>query len=422
MSKALTAAAVEKLKLNPAQRVEVADGLLVGLYLVVQPSGAKSWAVRYRYAGKSRKHTLGPYPALRLSDAREEAREVLQRVQKGGDPAREKKIERRRAAEAKDDFAAVARLFIERHQRPKNRSWREAARLLGVIPDEANPEGKDDPKTFVAVKGGLVAKWGDRKIGDIRRAEIIVVLEDIVDRDAPIVANRTLAVLRKLFNWAMERDLIEGNPCSGVKPPAKEKSRDRVLTDQELLAVWNAAADMGWPFGYIVQLLILTGQRRGEVAGMAWSELDLEKNLWTLPRARVKNGAGHVVPLGPTAVDMIKGVPCVHGCDLLFSTTGKRAVSGFSKAKDKLDAASGISDWRLHDLRRTVTSGMARLGINLPVIEKVLNHSSGSFAGIVGVYQRHEFANEKRYALEAWSGFVEALVSGKPANVVTLRA
>jgi hypothetical protein len=194
VAKALTAAAIEKFKLNPAHRVEVPDGLLAGLYLVVQPSGAKSWAVRYRHAGKSRKHTLGPYPVLKLSDAREQAREVLQRVQKGGDPAREKKIERRRAVEAKDDFADVARLFIERHQRPNNRSWREAARLVGLLPDA------DDLKTLLVLKGGLVAKWGERKIGDVRRADVIVAIDDIVDRGAPIVANRTLAVLRASYS------------------------------------------------------------------------------------------------------------------------------------------------------------------------------------------------------------------------------
>jgi integrase len=414
VAKALTAASIEKFKSNPAHRVEVPDGLLGGLYLVVQPSGAKSWAVRYRHAGRSRKHTLGPYPVLKLSDAREQAREVLQLVQKGADPAREKKIERRRAVEAKDDFDCVARLFIERHQRPNNRSWREAARLVGLVPDA------DDLQTLLVLKGGLVHKWGERTIGDVRRADVIVAIDDIVDRGAPIVANRTLAVLRKLFNWAMERYRVDANPCSGVKPPSREKSRDRVLTDDELKAVWKAADELAWPFGRIVQLLILTGQRREEVAGTTWGEFNLETRVWKLPRGRVKNDAGHDVPLSVEAIELIQGLPRLSGCDLVFSTTGESAVSGFSKAKDKLDEKADVRNWRIHDLRRTVASGMARLGVNLPVIEKVLNHSSGSFAGIVGVYQRHSFADEKRQALEVWARFVTNLVEARADECRTL--
>jgi integrase len=417
MAKALTAASVERFKPNPKQRREIPDGLLTGLYLIVQPSGAKSWAVRYRHGGKPRKHTLGGYPALELADAREEARKALRQVQKGDDPAQEK----RRAAESDDTFGGLARKFIERHQKPKNRSWKETARLLGLVPDKTRPGTADDPKTFIAVKGGLVARWGYRKLGDIRRADIIAVLDDIVDRGAPIAANRTLAALRTLFNWSIPRTKIETSPCVGVKPPAAETERDRVLTDDELKALWKAAGELGWPFGDIVRLLILTGQRRDEVGEMEWSELALEQRLWTLPRGRVKNDNGHEVPLSAPAIEVIEKLPRVKGCPFVFSTTGETPVSGWGKGKDRLDEAAGFDDWRLHDLRRTVASGMARLGIALPVIEKVLNHSSGSFRGIVGVYQRHSFADEKRTALEAWGRFVEQLVSGTPPNVIPLR-
>ncbi len=390
---------------------------MAGLYLVIQPSGLKSWCVRYRYAGGSRKLTVGPYPAFDLGDAREEAQQVLQRVQRGGDPAREKRLERRRGAEVKDDFESLVRLFIERHAKPNNRSWREVAWFLGLIPS------KDEPNAFKVVKGGLVSKWSDRKIGDIRRADIIMLLDDIFDRGAPIVSNRTLAHVRKVFNWAIERDLVAVNPCAGVKPRAPEKSRDRVLGDEELKAIWKAAGAMTWPFGPIVQLLILTGQRREEVSGMRWSELNLDKELWTLPRARVKNDSEHTIPLSEAAFEVIRGIPRIKAVDFVFSTTGRSPVSGFSKAKERLDEASAVADWRLHDIRRTVASGMARLGITLPVIEKVLNHRSGSFAGIVGVYQRHSFSDEKRNALEAWARFVTTLVADKPGdNVVALRA
>jgi integrase len=167
---------------------------------------------------------------------------------------------------------------------------------------------KEDLNKLEAVKGGVVAKWGERKLEDIRRAEVIMLLDDIFDRGAPIVANRTLAHVRKVFNWAIGRDLVAANPCAGVKPPGEEKSRDRVLRDDELKAIWKPAVAMPWPFGPIVLLLILTGQRREEVAGMRWSELDLHKRLWTLPRSRVKNDTEHTVPLSEAAVEIIKAV------------------------------------------------------------------------------------------------------------------
>jgi integrase len=393
-----------------------------GLYLLVQPSGAKSWCVRYRYHGHSRKFTIGTWPTFDLRAARRLARQALQCVELGGDPAREKKLFRRRDAVARDDFESIARLFIERHAKPNNRRWEQVARCLGLI------SSKGKPRALEAVKGGLVAKWGARKVGDIRRGDIIMLIDDIATRGrgtrgrgAPMMANRMLAQLRKLFNWAIDRDLVAENPCVRV-PRARATSRDRVLTDDELKAIWHAAGTMGWPFGSIVQLLILTGQRRAEVAGMQWTELSLEKQLWTLPRERVKNNSTHEVPLSEAALEVIQKVPRLKGADYLFSTTGRNPVSGFSNAKDRLDEVAGVSKWRFHDIRRTVASGMARLSIALPVIEKVLNHRSGTFAGIVGVYQRHSFADEKRAALDAWARFVTTLVSDKPAdNVVALR-
>jgi integrase len=289
----------------------------------------------------------------------------------------------------------------------------------------------DEPDTLAVRTGdrpGLVAKWGERKIGDIRKVDVILLLDDIADR-APVQANRTLSHLRKIFNWAIERDLIAVNPCAGVKPPGTEIVRVRRLTgdkqtgnDDELRAIWRTAAATPWPFGPILQLLILTGQRRGEVAGMRWSELDLDNKLWTIPAERAKNKTTHMVPLSEAAVEIILRVPRVKNVDMVFSTTGTSTVSGFSRAKRRLDKATGIRDWRLHDLRRTVASGMQRLGIKLEVTEKVLNHRSGSFGGIVGVYQQHDYADETRAALEAWARFVIALASDKPANnVVALR-
>lgn len=433
MAKALTAAAVEKVKSGSARR-EIPDGLLTGLYLIVQKSGRKSWAVRYRAAGKPRKLTLGAYPALGLTEARDEAKAALRRVQQGQDPAAEKKSE---ADRKYSNFENVARSFLSRHAKPNNRSWKESARLLGLIPDKAQAPRSDDPHTFVIVKGSPAAKWGHRDIVSISRGEVIAALDKIVDRGAPAVANRTLAALRKMFNWAVERDLLEDNPCAGIKAPAAEQSRDRVLTDDELRAFWTACGELGAPFGPLFRLLLLTGQRREEAAALTWNEI--EGNTWTIPRERAKNDKAHAVPLSNAAEGVLDGVVRVAGeKGYAFTTTGETPVSGFSRAKAKLDermlavlqkeAAKGGGDpekvvlqpWRLHDLRRTVASGMARLGINLPVIERVLNHVSGSFGGIVGVYQRHEFQDEKQAALEAWGRFVMSLAEPSE-NVIEMR-
>jgi integrase len=393
----LTDAAVRKRKPDQRKRTELHDGH--GLYLVIQPSGAKSWAYRYRVGGKSRKYTLGSFPGIDVGEARKLASTASVQVQRGGDPA----IEKRRAIAADDSFEVVARLFIERYARPKNRSWKQTAARLGL----AQGEGDE----LVLTNAGAIAAWGDRKIGDIKQADVIRLLDNIADRGSPISANRTLAAVRKLFNWAEGRYGLDRNPCLRVEGPGTEMARDRVLTDKELKAVWRSAVRLGGSFGAVVQLLMLTGQRRSEVAGMEWRELDLPAKLWKLPRGRVKNDSGHEVPLSAQTLKVISAVPRIQGQQLLFSSNGTTAVSGFSDAKKGLNEGAGFEDWTLHDLRRTMASGMARLGINLPVIEKILNHSSGSFRGVVGVYQRHSFADEKRAALDMWGAHVARLVS-----------
>jgi integrase len=196
-----------------------------------------------------------------------------------------------------------------------------------------------------------------------------------------------------------------------------------VLTDSELRSVWQAADTAGGPFGALVKLLILTGQRRDEVARMTWSEIDTEARLWTLPGERTKNDQPHEIPLNKPAMAILKALPRI-GERFALTSTGEAPSSGYSKGKRRLDALlpPDMPDWRLHDLRRTVASGMARLGVSLPVIEKVLNHTSGSFAGIVGVYQRHGFSDEKRKALETWGRFVAALIERQAPNVISIRS
>jgi integrase len=366
-----------------AVRKEIPDSLMRGLYLIIQPTGARSWAVRYSHHGKSRKLTLGGYPVFNLAQAREAAAKALRTVAEGRDPGRE-----RQAARA-DSIEAIATQFIERyskrHNRPRTIATNEALLRRYVLP-----------------------QWRGRAVRDIRRRDVIS-LVDGVAREYPIAANRVLALVSKMFSWALETDIIEVSPCAGVKPPSAERSRERVLSDEELRQVWNGAVALGSPWGSIVRLLLLTGQRRDEVAMMTWAELDLgSAQLWTLPAERAKNGRVNTIPLSDAAMAVLGSVPHV-GEYVFASPDGKRP--GHSHGKAKLDEAVGdITPWRFHDLRRTVASGLARLGVNLPVIEKLLNHTSGSFAGVVGVYQRHDFADEKRKALEQWADHIDKLV------------
>jgi integrase len=419
-------------------RTEIPDARQPGLFLIVQPSGKKSWAVRYRFAGQTRKLTLGPYPSLELTKARRLAGSALTTVAEGRDPAVEKKASREQArrelAEQKrgqrDLFENVAREFIERYAKPraakKGRpdAWKETARILGL---RASP---DDPAVLEEVGGEFIPHWRGRNVREITKRDVIERLEKIADR-APIMANRSLAAIRKLCNWAVARDILQSSPCAGVAAPSPEKSRDRILTDDELRLAWFAADADGWPFGPMLQLLILTGQREAEVAGMCEDEINRTSKTWLLPGLRTKNGEAHEVTLSDAAMAIIDAQPRIGSKGYLFSIDGERPVTTFSRAKDRIDAAVAtkigpnahpIPHWTWHDLRRTAISGMARLGIALPVIEKVVNHKSGSFRGVVGVYQRHSFAEEKRKALEVWASFVQSVVSGKPpANVVTLR-
>jgi integrase len=366
----LTAKGVEAAAPTKKRR-EIPDDLLPGLYLIVQPSGAKSWATRYRLHGRSHKHTIGRYPVFDLRAAREAGTKALRAAAEGRQPG---------ALQTDTVDAAVAQ-FMERHAKRhyRPRTLQETERLLNCH---------------------VLPRWRGRRLDSITRGDVRALVDSV---SAPIMANRLHSLIGRLFNWMVSADLLTNSPVSGIKKPFAEKSRDRVLTDDELRRVWLAAESIGYPFGSLIQLLILTGQRRGEVAGMRWDEI--AGDLWILPKERTKNGKLHTVPLPSQATAIINRAPRL--CEFVFSANGEAPVSGFSRPKRLID---GVTGWRLHDLRRTVASGMARLGVNLPVIERALNHVSGSFAGIVGVYQRHEFSEEKREALEKWANHVERLV------------
>jgi integrase len=400
MAQRLTTRFLETVKPGKA-RVEYRDSLLPGLCLVVQPTGTRSFAVRYRIGRRTRKYTIpGVYPAIDLKTGRDLGAKALRAVAEGRDPGREK-LEARESAP--DTIAAVVRQFVTMHCMRVNRprTARETQRLLeDVLP-----------------------RWRGRLASSITRRDVLDLLDHYVQSGRPSTANHVYRAVRKMFSWAVERDILVASPCAGIKLPSPEQSRDRVLSDDEIRAVWQAANKLGGNFGALVKLLILTGQRRDEVAGMRWSEINLDARLWGIARERVKNNKPHDVPLIESVIAILTALPRIAGSDFVLTTTGKAPSTSYSKGKRRLDALlpPDMQPWRLHDLRRTLASGMARLGVHLPVIEKILNHLSGSFGGIVGVYQRHDFADEKRIALQRWSDHVGQLVSGKAAKILALR-
>ncbi|MCP8939402.1 tyrosine-type recombinase/integrase [Alsobacter sp. SYSU M60028] len=406
MAKILTTKAVETAQPGPARR-EIPDGILPGLYLIVQPSGARSWAVRFRIDGRPRKHTLGAFPTVDLATARELGRAALTKVHAGVDPTDERN-ERRAAAKAARNATAdlmhnVSEEFLKRHVRTKTRasSARETERILNV---------------------DVLPAWKGRRVQSITRRDVIALLDSVVDRGAPILANRVLAVVRRMFSWCVERGILEASPAAGVKAPSVERSRDRVLSDEELRVVLAAFDDIGWPFGPLFKVLLLTAQRRDEVGEMRWSEVDLGRRIWTIPRERAKNDQAHEVPLSEPVVAILKELPRIEGrAGFVFTTTGTTPLGGYSRAKSRLDGfvlarlrsenldAEPLPRWTLHDLRRTAATNMARLGVSQIVVEKVINHISGSLSGVAGIYNRHSFADEKRAALVAWAKWVEEL-------------
>ena len=236
------------------------------------------------------------------------------------------------------------------------------------------------------------------------------------------MANRVQSLAKRIFSWSVERGILEANSLAGLKPPVRERSRDRVLADAELASIWRACGDLGWPFGPIVRLLVLTAARRSEVSGLCWSELDLDRALWTKPSERTKAGRTHELPLSTAALDIIASLPQIDGSPWVFpARRGAGPATSLTAAKRRLDALSGVSGWRIHDLRRTTASGMARLGAAPHIVGAILDHSPASLIGVTAVYQRHRFQPEQLATLERWAAHVLTLAEGRTAKVVNLR-
>ena len=385
--------------LNPPAdgRVEVWDAIVPGLGLRVG-ARRKTFVVMARAEGRLRRISLGVFPGMGIADARRKAREIIEQAQNGIDP-----VEARRAAKAvktqqrANTISASVEEFIERYARPRQRSWLQTKRRLEIY---------------------LVEAFGDLPVSSLTRTDIVRVLDGVQEKGFAIGANRTLANIKTYLRWCAERGLIESSPADLVRPTSPEVSRDRVLTDKEVAAVWEASLRIGYPYGDIVRLLILTGQRREEVGGMAWDELDLEEGTWTISADRNKGDRLHVVPLAGPALAILRELERLG--PLLFPSrldmVGETSFSGWSKAKRRLDRSSGVTNWRLHDLRRTAATGMARLGVAPFVVERVLNHATSAAGPLAAVYQRYDYAKEKAEALRSWSDEVLRIVSNEKVS------
>jgi integrase len=375
--------------------VIVWDESLPGFGVRVNPTN-KQWVVQYRAGGKSRRETIGRVDRISLDDARKRARASLAKASLGADPQAEKAQER---AKASITLGAVAERYL------KSAKQRQRATTF------------DDTERY------LTRHWAPLRpmpLHKITRANVAVRLGEIVDEHGPFSANRARATLSTMFGWAMGEGLVDANPVLGTNKPAEDVSRDHVLLDAELVAIWRACRDDD--YGRIVRLLILTGQRREEVGAIGRHEVDFDGALWLLPKERSKNRREHEIPLSPQAVEILRSIPAREGRALLFGM-GKGGYSGWTLAKEALErriaeAGAQVRPWRLHDLRRTVATGMAeRLGVLPHVVEAVLNHVSGHKSGVAGIYNRATYRAEKRQALDAWAEHVLRLVdAGGPAT------
>jgi len=393
MSKGLTAIAIEKLK-PKAKRYEVPDPGQRGLLVVVFPSGKKSFIVRYRFHGVKRKLTLGH---IGLAAARKLAGDALFEVAQGRDPALAKKAAKAKAANA---GANTVKAVCEKYLAQEGKKLRTAADRGATLKRLVYPQ------------------IGNFPIDSLRRGTIIDLLDKIEASSGPVMADRTLAVIRKILNWHAVRDEDYRSPIvkGMARSKPKERARARTLTDDELRAVWKAAGEGKGPFPALVKFLLLSCARRSEAAEMTWAELDGTD--WVLPAARNKTKLDLVRPLSQAAQELLAAQPRVDGCAFVFTTDAKHPLSGFSKFKADFDKRCGVTGWALHDLRRTARSLLARAGVPSDHAEQCLGHV---VKGVEGVYNKHDYHEEKKHAFTALAVQIERIANPPQGNVTPLK-
>jgi integrase len=392
----MTVRGIEAIRPPKLGQIDYWDADHPGFGLRVSAGGRKAWVAMYRRGNVKRRLTLGTYPTLSLAEARAKAAVAHHAVQfSDSDPATLKKAER-----VAETFAELAALYIERHAKRHKRSWR---------------------KDLLILEKDALPRFGRRKAKDISRRDIIAMLDEIVTRGAPIQANRTLEIVRKLFNWAVARDILGANPCYRLPKPSSENRSDRVLTEEEIREVWHAVGAEAPLTAATFKLRLLTAQRGAEILAMRWDQIS--NNWWTIPAEIAKNGLTHRVPLSPQALAVLDEIrPPGKSSEWIFpGASGEGHRVAIHKAHNRLRRRSGIS-FVPHDLRRTAASHMTSMGISRLVVSKVLNHAE---SGITSVYDRHSYDTEKRAALDAWGYRVEEIVVGKEdstAKIVPLRS
>jgi hypothetical protein len=388
----LTDIAIRNLKPGVTRR-EIPDAGARGLYVVIQKSGRKSFAVRYRFAGKPRKLTL--QPGISLAAARKACASAMHELEQGNDPgiAKRNRTEAQRSAAA-DTFAAITDEYLRREgHKIRTAEWRRKVLRRLILPT-----------------------LGSRPVTEIRRSDIIRLLDGIEENNGPVMADRVLSIIGRIMNWhATRSDEFRSPIVRGMaRTNARERARERTLTDDEIRVVWKTAETFAKPFGPLVQFLLLTTARAGEAAGMVRSELSGTD--WTLPAARNKTKVDLVRPLSAAAQRILAELPRVAGCEFVFTSDGHRAFNNFSTMKAVFDQASGTTGWVLHDLRRTARSLMSRAGVPSDHAERCLGHTLPS---IRATYDRHGFHEEKRLAFEKLAAQIDRIVNPQ-ASVVSM--
>jgi integrase len=380
----LTKSAIDGLPVL-AQDTVYWDAALPGFGVKVTPKGRKVFLVMYRLAGagsRLRKYTIGPYGRITLPMARAQAQKIFAARLDGRDPAEEKKQTRRRLVV--DRIDDLVETFIREH-----------VAQIGSRKQVTNLFRRD-----------VIAHWGTKSVHEIKRRDVSDLVSVISERNAH-AGYRLLKTLKTFYRWCVGGAVIEFSPAEGLSTSYRESSRDRVLTDQELAAVIIAARQMPWPYGGIIEFLALTGQRREEVAQVKGEEFDENTRTWTMPASRTKNKRAHIVHLSEPAWAVVSK----HLNEgYVFATSRGKNFQAFAKGKRALDKLCGVKGWRLHDLRRTIVSGMARLGVPPHVADKILNHQAGTISGVAAVYQRHDFLAERKDALDLWGVHVQKIV------------
>jgi len=399
----LTTRTVASLKPVPGQRAEFFDETVTGLAVRVTEHGVKSWTVLYRVGGRQRRLTLGRYPTIGLAKARKLATRALRAAADGEDPATDK-----RAARLGETVGDLAKAYLEKHAKAQKRSWREDDRKLNVE---------------------VLPRWRHRKVKELTRRDVRELVEAIADRGAPVQANRVLALISTMLNFAIRRDWVEANVASLIEPPGQERSRDRVLSDSEIRAVW-AALDAERPaMRALFRLRLVTAQRGGELAQLRWT--DIADGWITIPATVTKNKQAHRVPLTAPAQALLDALPRIDGCDYVFAgrfgtgplTDAKsahgRIAAGALAILHQSDAHRKAFDFRGHDLRRTAATKMAAAGVPQADIAKVLNHAEGGPTA-TQVYNRYAYDKEKQVALKTWARKLAEILEQKPTTTTNV--